>query len=561
MVPKETYDVAIIGAGIGGLTAACLLCKAGLKVALIEKEPHAGGYLAGYQRKGFRFDTAIHWLNQCSEKGVVTKIFKLIGKDYPVCKIQKNIRRYKGDNINFLLTNEPDKLRDELIAFYPQEKKGITRFFKASRKLGESLSNFGEILRSTETMSFVEKLKHNIGMLRFALPFIPYIGYKDKKMEKGLQKFFKDKRLHRLFSSETDLLSCMVPVGWAYYEDYQHPPQGGGQVIPEWMRHVLKHHGCDIFFNATVKTINVDGNTATGLAINTKGKDWQLNARSIIAACDLQTVYQSMLPASGLTKRMLKKLNEAEIYASSFTISIALDCEAEDLGFGGEMVHLFKEDICKKLSNSGDAAHSALTILAPSVHDKSLAPKGCGTLVIFMPAYMDQHNQWATGEVLERGDSYNLLKKEIAEELISRVANSLVPDLRDHIIFYDVATPVTHWRYTGNMAGSMMGTKPGKQNIKSGVSGYATPFKNMFIGGQWAELGGGVPIAAKAGTNAALLVLKRLRPEAFKILIDYFDGAMTTEAVNDNLLFRSYSSNWERKQTSSEKYFSGKAAD
>ncbi|HEV3251692.1 MAG TPA: FAD-dependent oxidoreductase, partial [Puia sp.] len=37
---KPYYDVVIIGAGIGGLTAGALLSKAGLSVCILEKEPH-----------------------------------------------------------------------------------------------------------------------------------------------------------------------------------------------------------------------------------------------------------------------------------------------------------------------------------------------------------------------------------------------------------------------------------------------------------------------------------------------------------------------------------------
>ena len=77
IVAKSYYDVVIIGAGISGMTAAALLSRCGLSVCVLEKEPHAGGYLAGFRRKDFRFDSAIHWLNQCGEKGLVTKIFEL----------------------------------------------------------------------------------------------------------------------------------------------------------------------------------------------------------------------------------------------------------------------------------------------------------------------------------------------------------------------------------------------------------------------------------------------------------------------------------------------------
>src|SRR5437773_791673 len=41
-------DVAIIGSGVGGLTAGALLSKAGLSVCVLERENRPGGYLAGF---------------------------------------------------------------------------------------------------------------------------------------------------------------------------------------------------------------------------------------------------------------------------------------------------------------------------------------------------------------------------------------------------------------------------------------------------------------------------------------------------------------------------------
>ena len=126
---ETQYDVIIIGAGIGGLTAAALLSKTGLSVCVLEKEPHVGGYLAGFRRKDFIFDTAIHWLNQYGPEGMVTKLFDVLGSDHPRAITLQRTRRYKGSGYNYLLTNNPDELRDQLIAEFPPEKKGLERFF------------------------------------------------------------------------------------------------------------------------------------------------------------------------------------------------------------------------------------------------------------------------------------------------------------------------------------------------------------------------------------------------------------------------------------------------
>jgi len=52
---KESWDAIVIGAGMGGLTAAAHLVKAGLRVLVLERNPHVGGTAYVYHRKGFTF--------------------------------------------------------------------------------------------------------------------------------------------------------------------------------------------------------------------------------------------------------------------------------------------------------------------------------------------------------------------------------------------------------------------------------------------------------------------------------------------------------------------------
>ena len=100
MPVKSNYDVVVIGAGVSGLTSAALLSKAGLSVLVLERDSRPGGYLAGFRRKNYRFDSAIHWLNQCGEVGIVSKIFGFLGKDWPKPVPQKTHpkarQRYDG---------------------------------------------------------------------------------------------------------------------------------------------------------------------------------------------------------------------------------------------------------------------------------------------------------------------------------------------------------------------------------------------------------------------------------------------------------------------------------
>ena len=141
----EEYDVIIIGAGISGLTSAALLSKAGLKVCTLERHYLIGGYLQGFERKEYIFDTAIHWLNQCGEKGTVSRLFNYIGSDYPRPVVMENIQRHIGDKHDYVLSNKPEELRLRLIEDFPEDEKGINRFFAECTK---DCGDFNEIFKA-----------------------------------------------------------------------------------------------------------------------------------------------------------------------------------------------------------------------------------------------------------------------------------------------------------------------------------------------------------------------------------------------------------------------------
>jgi prolycopene isomerase len=213
------------------------------------------------------------------------------------------------------------------------------------------------------------------------------------------------------------------------------------------------------------------------------------------------------------------------------------------------MIHLADEGLPFSDYAGGDPEKSELIILAPTARDKSMAPAGQGTLTIFMPATMDFEEGWRTtrdenGQYI-RGEEYKKLKQGIAEAIISRVEKCVSPGLKEHILFYEIATPVTHYRYTGNKNGTMMGARPGRANMQNNIAHYRTPVKNLILGGHWAELGGGVPIAAKAGANAALLVLKQENSAAFTALSGYMDGKLSLVDMVSHKCFKPYDNSWK----------------
>jgi len=486
---KDSYDVIIIGGGISGLTSVALLSRAGLNCCLLEMEKRPGGYLAGFDRKQFRFDSAIHWLNNCSENGWVNKVFKIIGDDYPRAIEQAKIRRFISNDLNYLVTNNPDLLKQQWIEDFPEDKKGIIRFFRDAKRISKSFDRHINLSRSIDTMNITEKMFYGIKMLQFALPFIPHIRFAGNTgVGKGLKKYFKSQKLRNIFASEPDLLSCLIPIAWAYSNNYQTPPPGGSQSYPEWLKYAAEYMGAHIILDAKVEKIFVREKTAQGIEFVKNNKTHQLNSKYIVVASDLEALYEKLLPKGIITAQKALSLKNAEIYHSAFTVSIALNCDPRDLGLGEENIYFSSNDSNRKELSDGDPLKSGIHIMTSSLRDPSLAPKGKGTLTLFMPAQLKDHNYWAcekdkNGQYI-RGEKYQALKKKYANILIDRVQQKIIPNLRSHIEFYEVATPITLLRYTGNKNGSMMGQRPGKENIKAKVASYKTPIHNLLISGQ-----------------------------------------------------------------------------
>ncbi len=77
---ENEYDVAIVGAGVGGLSCGALLAKRGLKVLVVEQHYLAGGYCTSFPRKGHStFDAGVHDISGLGPKGPVRFLLRELG--------------------------------------------------------------------------------------------------------------------------------------------------------------------------------------------------------------------------------------------------------------------------------------------------------------------------------------------------------------------------------------------------------------------------------------------------------------------------------------------------
>jgi phytoene dehydrogenase-like protein len=70
---ETTYDVAVIGGGLSGLTASIYLAKAGLSVVLVEKSKQLGGRAVTVKKKGASLNLGLHAFYQGGEGDAVLR--------------------------------------------------------------------------------------------------------------------------------------------------------------------------------------------------------------------------------------------------------------------------------------------------------------------------------------------------------------------------------------------------------------------------------------------------------------------------------------------------------
>ena len=216
-------------------------------------------------------------------------------------------------------------------------------------------------------------------------------------------------------------------------------------------------------------------------------------------------------------------MDRAEVYDSAVSVFLGLSSPAADLGIEEELVHITRGGIERSDHTSGDPEKTEINVMVPSILDPSLAPPGKATLIVHTAARIGQNEFWRTGPGLQRGEAYEELKRRYADVLIGRVERTLGADIRKRVEVCEVATPVTYGRFTGNRDGAIMGFKPTRSNLRAGIARRTTSVPNVLIGGQWAELGGGLPAAVRAGANAAAVILRDENPAAFASLREIMD--------------------------------------
>jgi all-trans-retinol 13,14-reductase len=477
------YDIIIIGAGLGGLTAGAKLAKEGKKVLVIEQHSKPGGCATTFQRGDYILEVGLHEMDGPSEGDMKTRIFNDLDvfKNVEFIKVPE-FYHFINSRYQITIPHNPETTVNILSDIFPEEINGIKAYF--SQILPQKKRNQGnEQTKDISVGEFLDSIIHNDDL---KLILLGNLGY-----------FHDD-------PYSLSLAYYSVAQG-SYFSGGGSFIKGGSQKLSDHLADFIKAHGGDILLSHIVTCICISENKAVGVSYKKKNKP---DSEAITVSGDEIVVNSAIPNLTGMLPGKYGSELENEILkektgASLLTIYFGFKKPLKDLGNCYYSTFVY-DDSVKTMSdipnnNGDDFSRRSFTFIDYSQIDSGLAPerKGVGALCC-----IDYLKDW---EKLGRKE-YKAEKERVAGVLIGRL-EKIIPGFKDAIDYYEVGTSATVKRYTLNPGGAVYGfaQTPSRKAFDS-----IKTIENLSFASAWAKTGGGFSGAIFAGYLCAFNLLRKL---------------------------------------------------
>jgi len=483
---NQKFDAIVIGSGLGGLTTAVLLAKAGKSVLVLEKHYVPGGFTHTFKRKKMVWDVGVHYVGQMSDgNGLLRKSFdyltdnKLKWADIGDVYDQVIIN---GDIYDFVKGIENQT--KQMIGYFPNEEVAIRKYFDLVEKVASNSKwFFGERAMPywlSNTLGYFFRRK--------------FYKYSDRTTYDVLRELTSNEKLIAVLASQCGNYG-LTPKQSSFgihamvvehFIDGGNYPVGGASSIHKYLIEELEKHGGELALKADVKNIIVKNNKAIGVLMQNGD---QLFANKIVSNAGAHNTFKNFI--GNELKADALAIKDISPSLSHVCLYIGLDVDGKTISLPKNNIWIYEDydfDNKNKIHldvENGIRISPLIYISFPSEKDPDWNQSHPGTASIQVIGSFPYHwiKQWEEQKWQKRDQEYETMKIDIQNLMLEKLY-SVLPQVKNHITQCELSTPLSTKHFSSYAAGEIYGLEHTPKRFRLRQLRAKTKIKNLYLTGQ-----------------------------------------------------------------------------
>ena len=499
MKKKDTMPVVVVGAGIGSLTAAAYLAKAGFPVSVIEQQHIPGGYATSFQRASgrFTFDVSLHMVSAFGSPTETVLRELALSNTISMAKLPELCRIISPDFDIVLPQADPVGCMRAFARYFPEEENGIRGF------IAEIVGTATDVHSMNGRMSLMDKILFPIRYPSLYRTF-------NVTLQTLLDKHIQDAKLKSQLAAFWDYFGLPPSkLSGFYYAVGTGEYIGGGaycykprsQALSEALVELIEKNGGKMMFNRAVDRIGLTKGAVSDVRL--LGGE-RVPARAVISGASAPTTFEKLLPRDALSKKFRSKLHGLRPSMSSFIVWLGLNRDIREQIKNYEIFLLggYDPETTYHAQLECDASRADIAVTLFDNAFEGYSRPDTSTMTIMFVCGYEPWRRFETDYFAGRKEAYNREKARVARTIIDRVEKKLLPELSSTIEVMEAATPLTNLRFTHNPGGAIYGYEQTLDNTSIKRIRNRTPIKGLYLASAWAFPGGGFSGVHLSGRSA-----------------------------------------------------------